>query len=373
MECGRRLYKGNSYDICFPLTDSGVTLARFYTLGDIIIEKEPEFSGDSMCFSFSEEDLAALPDGVLRYEIVTEYETIDTNSPYVVVTQGDYSGQTIDDLLSEAYESGFTEGYDSGYTDGLASCSGQTYENMPFTLEAAEDNVILAVPSSYYSQINDGPLKDPEYHITEQDVKEFVPWLAILPKKGDTLKLWSSSASTQELFTGDFPLWISDRMSQRGTFIVYGNIMSLQYGFDFQDQNVLKWDFHTRTSDYQPGSRIGLFWNCDRVLDASNLILPATTLVPYAYASMFFNSANLTGTPELPATTLVEGCYYCMYFTAQKVNHIRCLATDTSASRCTVSWLYGVSSTGTFETPSTTTWRTGQAGIPEGWTRVDSN
>ena len=66
MICSRRLYKGNSYEICFPLTDTGVTLVRFYTRGDVIIEKEPEISGDSMCFSFTVEELASLEDGVLR-------------------------------------------------------------------------------------------------------------------------------------------------------------------------------------------------------------------------------------------------------------------------------------------------------------------
>ena len=114
MICSRRLYKGNSYEICLPLTDSGVTLARFYTAGDVIIEKVPEITGDSMCFSFTEEEIASLPDGVLRYELVTEYETTDTNSPYVVVTPGDYSGTTLEDMLAEAFDS------------GLTSCSGSS-------------------------------------------------------------------------------------------------------------------------------------------------------------------------------------------------------------------------------------------------------
>lgn len=133
MICSRRLYKGNAYDICLPLADSGVTLARFYTRGDVIVEKEPEISGDSMCFSFTEEDLASLEDGVLRYQVVTDYETTDTNSPYVVVTPGDYSGSTLEDLLEDAYDSGYTDGqedctggtcegvYESGYTDGYQS------------------------------------------------------------------------------------------------------------------------------------------------------------------------------------------------------------------------------------------------------------
>lgn len=114
MICSRRLYKGNAYEICLPLTDTGVTLVRFYTKGDVIVEKEPEISGDSMCFSFTEEDLALLEDGVLRYG----HDDFDTNAPYVVVTPGDYSGSTLDDLLEDAY--------DSGYTAGQEDCSGST-------------------------------------------------------------------------------------------------------------------------------------------------------------------------------------------------------------------------------------------------------
>lgn len=126
MICSRRLYKGNSYEICLPLADSGVTLARFYTAGDVIIEKVPEITGDSMCFSFTEEEIASLPDGVLRYELVTEYETTDTNSPYVIVTPGDYSGSTLEDMLAEAFDSGLTACSGSN-ADLIANLNGDYY------------------------------------------------------------------------------------------------------------------------------------------------------------------------------------------------------------------------------------------------------
>lgn len=122
MICSRRLYKGNAYEICLPISDTGVTMVRFYTKGDVIIEKEPISTGDTMCFELAENDLASLEDGVLRYEIVTDYETTDTNAPYVVVTPGNYSGNTLEDLLADAY--------DSGYTAGKEDCSGDTCEGV---------------------------------------------------------------------------------------------------------------------------------------------------------------------------------------------------------------------------------------------------
>ena len=137
MSCNGRIYKGDSYEICLPLFDTGVTSVRFYTRGDIIIEKEPVITGDSMCFSFAKEELDVLPDGVLRYEAVTEYDTIDTNTPYVIVTPGDYSGTTLDEMLEEAYQSGYTD----GYADGQEQC----------VHDYSKDYLTIEVPEEYYS------------------------------------------------------------------------------------------------------------------------------------------------------------------------------------------------------------------------------
>ncbi len=116
--CNRRLYKGNSYEICLPITDTGVTSVRFYTSGDMVIEKEGEIVDDMMCFELTKEELDLLPDGVLRYS----YDGFDSNTEYVVATPGDYSGTTLDDLLEDAF--------DSGYTAGQEDCSGDTCEGV---------------------------------------------------------------------------------------------------------------------------------------------------------------------------------------------------------------------------------------------------
>ena len=116
--CNRRLYKGNSYEICLPITDTGVTSVSFYTSGDIVIEKEGEIVDDTMCFELTKEELDLLPDGVLRYS----YEDFDSNTRYVVVTPGDYSGTTLEDIIADAF--------DSGYTAGQEDCSGDTCEGV---------------------------------------------------------------------------------------------------------------------------------------------------------------------------------------------------------------------------------------------------
>ena len=104
--CNRRLYKGNSYEICLPITDTGVTSVRFYTSGDIVIEKEGKIVDDTMCFELTKLELDLLPDGVLRYS----YADFDSNTKYVIVTPADYSGSTLEDIIADAFESGHTAG-----------------------------------------------------------------------------------------------------------------------------------------------------------------------------------------------------------------------------------------------------------------------
>jgi hypothetical protein len=84
---------------------------------------------------------------------------------------------------------------------------------------------------------------------------------------------------------------------------------------------------------------------------------------------MFSNCTSLTQAPELPATELTDWCYGDMFGECTKLNYIKCLATDISASYCTSSWVRGVSSTGTFvKHPDMTGWSRGSSGIPTGWT-----
>lgn len=126
-----------------------------------------------------------------------------------------------------------------------------------------------------------------------------------------------------------YPYDYGNRFGGTAKIIVYGNIMSLISGDDF-DNNV------TLTGDR---TFYDLFRQHINLLSAKNLILPATTLVEYCYynmfngctnlidppklpattitnhgyASMFRNCTSLTKTPDLPATTLGYYCYYSMF------------------------------------------------------------
>ena len=100
--------------------------------------------------------------------------------------------------------------------------------------------------------------------------------------------------------------------------------------------------------------------------------LPATALADYCYRYMFYECTNLITAPELPATTLADCCYSSMFYYCIKLNYIKMLATDISASNCLSIWVNRVSSTGTFvKHPDMTTLPTGTSGIPDGWTVVN--
>lgn len=160
-----------------------------------------------------------------------------------------------------------------------------------------------------------------------------------------------------------FDIYVPD---SSGGCKIYGNIMSLIYGDNFIGQTSLtaqctfSYLFNGHGNSYV------------RIKDASNLILPATTLTKYCYSYMFMN-CRFDKAPELPATTLSDNCYKGTFDGCTSLNYIKCLATDISATNCTLNWLNNVSSTGTFvKTASMNSWPTGASGIPNGWTVVNN-
>ena len=175
---------------------------------------------------------------------------------------------------------------------------------------------------------------------------------------------------------------------------VYGNIMSLLYGSDFSGK-----------TSFQAGSKYHLarIFNEDTyIVDAKNLILPATTLADNCYRQMFQGATSLVNGPEilpattlakecysnmfggcaslvkapiLPAATLVDSCYAEMFYNCPNLNYVKCLATDISANSCTSLWLarFIGSVLGTFvKHLSMNSWTISDSGIPSGWTVQDA-
>ena len=111
-----------------------------------------------------------------------------------------------------------------------------------------------------------------------------------------------------------------------------------------------------------------MFRYCSSLTSAPEL--PATTLASNCYYGMFRYCSSLTSAPELPATTLASNCYYSMFQGCTSLNSITVYAEDISASNCTTDWLTNVASSGTFRNLGSATYDRGPSGIPVGWTEV---
>ena len=149
--------------------------------------------------------------------------------------------------------------------------------------------------------------------------------------KGENIK-YASSSSNYSHFNSDYE------------FNVSGNIMSLIYGDNFIGQTTL-------SSSY---NFVGIF-KSSKVYDASNLILPATTLADYCYSNMFNGCASLVTAPVLPATTLASSCYHSMFYKCTSLATAPVLPATTLAKSCYYYMFYGCTSLTTApELPATT-------------------
>ena len=124
--------------------------------------------------------------------------------------------------------------------------------------------------------------------------------------------------------------------SSTGNFNVSGNIMSLYYGDEFIGQKDLT------------GKNFAfcvLFSGCNKLVNAENLILPATTLTDNCYAYMFNDCTSLTSAPSiLPATTLTNYCYSGMFNGCTSLTIAPELPATTLDSNCYESMFYSCTS-----------------------------
>lgn len=147
--------------------------------------------------------------------------------------------------------------------------------------------------------------------------------------------------------------------STTGKFAISGHLVSILKGSDFEN------------IDFSGATFARLFQNCSNLTSAEELILPSFT-VASVFSSMFLRCTALVSAPELPpVVNLTTGCYYQMFFGCSSLTHVKCLATDISATNCLYNWLNGVSSTGIFIQAEGVEWPRGASGIPTGWVDIE--
>lgn len=170
----------------------------------------------------------------------------------------------------------------------------------------------------------------------------------------------AQTITTPTINAGDKVLWkgvgkqtsynfsIHSIFSSTGNFNVSGNIMSLLYGDNFVNQ-----------TEFASGSSYNftyLFGQTTKLINAENLILPATTLTANCYRDMFYNCTSLTTAPSiLPATTLANNCYSKMFYGCTALTTAPELPATTLAYNCYKDMFNGCTSLITSpELPATT-------------------
>lgn len=205
-----------------------------------------------------------------------------------------------------------------------------------FTITALEDNAdIFYTPDFYKSDSSTWYLY---YCINGSGV-----WVK------QAITVWHEQAKITTIHAGDTvsfkatEIGNSDNMDtfNAGTFNcnkphnVSGNCMSLLWGED---------DYLDFSKNYGLRTFAQLLKNDSMLISASDLLLPATTLVSNCYDHMFYGCTSLTTAPELPATTLANSCYSNMFEDCTSLIAAPELPATTLANNCYYAMFYECSS-----------------------------
>ena len=111
-----------------------------------------------------------------------------------------------------------------------------------------------------------------------------------------------------------------------------------------------------------------MFRQCSSLVDKIPTI-NASSITNGCFTYMYYQCSNLTKAHSFPALTLLQTCYSFMYHST-KVNYIKMLATDISATNCLKNWVYGVPNVNTsiFVKHIDAQWTTtGDSAVPTRW------
>ena len=112
-----------------------------------------------------------------------------------------------------------------------------------------------------------------------------------------------------------------------GDFFLYGNLMSLVSGDDYDSGKALTGEF----------TFFKMFSGNGHIINhpIEDIELPATTISPSCYRNMFYGCAKLTRAPKLPAKVLTEACYASMFAYCSSLKELpEMSATDMAEMSC---------------------------------------
>ena len=192
--------------------------------------------------------------------------------------------------------------YTESGVDGLPSgwTVNKSYKLNYFTIESLENNNTI-----YIQNINCRVTPEISYSLDNG-----LTWNTIISDSG-TKTIATINEGEYIIFKGENSSLSQaysnyNRFNSSKTFKVYGNVMSLLkgdlFGIDFEFESDSNNNF------------TGLFYSVSTLVDASDLVLPATLCNESCYNCMFRNCTNLvTGPKELPALYAAHDCYSSMF------------------------------------------------------------
>lgn len=216
---------------------------------------------------------------------------------------------------------------------------GKDYSKEYFTLKALESGEF------------GWPVDNVEYSLNDGTWTAWDSASTLSVNSGDAVRFKSSINTTYD----------SKTITSTGRFDVEGNSMSLFYGDNFQNQTTLPSRDNNLTSLFSgniylvnaenmilPATTLkyccyqNMFRGCSSLTEAP--VLPATTLGANCYAYMFAGCTSLTTAPELPATTTVGGCYQYMFNGCTSLTEAPVLPATTLTTNCYNSMFQGCTS-----------------------------
>lgn len=186
-------------------------------------------------------------------------------------------------------------------------------------------------------------IEDGDVMWTKSQMETTTKYIYYSKNGGEWTRISPSSAGTP------ISVVAGDVISFKGTYNSYGKGSNIGHGFHKTTAKLIaygnplslvKWLDFSGTTTMNIYGFCGLFYNCIGMIDASKMVLPATTLaescyehmfsncvnlvaapknlpateVPnYGYAGMFSGCTSLVTAPELPATALAKQCYNYMF------------------------------------------------------------
>ena len=279
----------------------------------------------------TENGIYSRPDGYSSFVVNvaqtghTDQELLDAfNSGYTNgKTEGYNSGWTngYNSGKTDGYNSGWTNGYNSGWTDGyISGYTDGSGLGEPLTVDVLSAGTILWVanpsetPLSIEYKVNDGAWTS---------ITATTAGTPINVAAGDEVKFRGDNARYCTQRSGSAPeLTFGNHINMTaGKYAVRGNIMSMISSTNYDSLTTFE-----STSIY---AFLGFFANSLGLVDASGLLLPATTLCTECYYAMFAGCTNLVSAPALPATVLAYGCYLQMFRNCTSLAQVSALPATT--------------------------------------------